>query len=1639
MPSPSPSGDVLAAANDLALFWASSEGCVLPAAAARRALAQVARRPLAERVPALAVLGPYLAHEDAEVRAASLRVLAGARSREAFARLIAGCEDPCPTVRDAAFDAFEESARNQPLRWAHLLVHPDAEVRRGALARDLPRATRSLQFVLLADPATRAQVAPEATASPTTLLEAHAKGWIDAPRVWNGITDLSSDAFVDWVRDTCARRAEEIETTLASAGREAPGRDRLDDLLDTMRAGEPPAALYEQLSRLTVDDRVGRRFHRRVSAAMHRRLHLDHVEGRTDARLLLLACRLDAAALLDERFAPEARRSCLRGLVRQRRGHLDDALTKRLLASPLGATFDAAVDIALLAQASSYAVLTDALGEDALVAAFAEDLEAAGRLVSDPGLGRRDRRWFLARLERRGHGALGETLALLEATVSDLALSERVAKLPRLDAPMLCRIAQERALPIKRLRRLVGAIAERRHVTYPVLDAWLGLPAPEENALGRLLLGRFARGETTPNFVRWARTRPTPALQALLRAIPFATTFPYGKERALAEELRHHAVAEARAWAEERLGRVEPPPPPPSTEVHPLSDAEQRAIAGGSRPKARRSIGLCEALRRRAPAPDAAICEALLLSHDPLTEVAPLFESYLPARLDDIQLQDWIPRLEMPAAGHAWLHRWEAHAIALLRMFGGDAARLIEIAIALPSPSLAAAFLGALARALGVLRYHDRPRAERIATARMVAALVPLLETEHGPAAARTLRVVHEGSLAPGAIEAQHPHIRSALPRMTNRTRDELRSLVRADGLPPRHVAATRATDAHARRAQIARSDDLELLAEACRSAWRDLAETAALRLLELGPAGEHRLLQLVREGVPAAARASILLPDELLARARAMIADEDLPVATRFRLALAHEQREQALVLALEPLPDEGAPSFVEPADGAELRAHAGEGWAERLATSPHPELYVPAVDALCERRPSPAARAALRRFLLATGSRALSQRWNAARALWRNGDPLGVPLLFALVAAETTGLAKDAGAETFPLGGRGELAPSLVDGVLWTGIGRLETKAMKIVRDAEADTKEVLGACLMRGTADTTRRAAAERLSERREPGADRRVQVLAETFAWGVRIARALSGRLYRIRLTYGDSLGYTYLDGRALFVSAEPVLAGVRYGREMVEGLILHELGHHLHHAGPGDSAVWAQADREGLGWVLNLVADEHLERNLRANDESHGRRLGRLCAWAFMKRAQTIPIPSLLQILRLDAFEVLTQTDLAPARRGDAVVVPSGALMHRLEATGASFARFFRALRMGLGNRHGDPRVERALALFDRRFRHRTMPELLDTARELRAIFGEGCALAGQLGSLESIDPGDGLPCSGGLGDEEVWREVERILAPPATTARPERPKPGPAVINVGPDTTFPQIRYVVPARPDPEEHRRLAAEVRGPAHRLRHDLSALGLASVRRPRRVRGRQLDRGRLPDLVLRGDPRVLIGRERKPASDLFLGVAIDCSGSMTGRSMDLARRFGVLLAEATRGLPGVDLRVIGFEHDRLHDAGDAAHCAVTGLHARGGNNDAAGLWHVAELARRSGRSGKLLVMISDGLPTECSTTALRGLVQRLGREGFACAQVAVRPLEEQCFEHYVEIPDLELGVATQRFGHIVSRLVRATQSRN
>jgi hypothetical protein len=546
------------------------------------------------------------------------------------------------------------------------------------------------------------------------------------------------------------------------------------------------------------------------------------------------------------------------------------------------------------------------------------------------------------------------------------------------------------------------------------------------------------------------------------------------------------------------------------------------------------------------------------------------------------------------------------------------------------------------------------------------------------------------------------------------------------------------------------------------------------------------------------------------------------------------------------------------------------------------------------------------------------------------------------------------------------------------------------------------------------------------------------LARAFAWGVELGKLLTGEVFQMEMLVTEQLGYTRLKEKRLYITPLPILRMERNGQEVVRGLIVHEYGHHLYHTGTEAEAVWAEADKTGLGKLLNLVADEHLERNLRRRSRRYGNLLKTLNAYAFQYNARDVPANALLNYVGPHAAAVLPNLPLKVAAKRGHVVVSSGRFLRLMAEHGHSFTRFMRALRMGTGNRSGDPRVAEALSLFKGQFRKSTMPQLLEIAKRLREIFGDEANILDDFGMDRAMagDEWESLTHGGGINADSLRQAVDGLLSGgrQGPEKRPARGDPGTFGLNRRPEETFRLITKIVKVHPNPARRAEYNRTVARAARQLRRYFQDLGLGLARDKGRLQGHHLDQTRIRNLVLKGDPRLMIARKMTRLTDLFLGVAIDCSGSMAGNNLVRARTFGILLAEALSGQRGVDLRLFGFTDKVIYDAGDARRCAVESLESSDGNNDAAALWHVYRVARASRRKAKLLVMISDGLPTECTVVALKALVQRLTRWGVCAAQVAVQPLSEICFPHYVLLNDENFDVAVRKFGEVVMRLVGA-----
>ncbi|MDX2092026.1 MAG: hypothetical protein SFX73_29450 [Kofleriaceae bacterium] len=1627
---------------------------------------------LPQRAPYLAWMPALASHADPAMRCAALAVLAGSRGIAGVRAIVAGLDDEVDTVRAAALDALRLTSSSVPNRYVHALFHPRADVRRAALA-DVPRGFSDAPAYLRADPACAelARALPWPAHPLPLAWELRNTGMLTARELIDvinhaGGAELGAFLLAERRRDPAALATYLDACSTAKVLATAPGDDVLDVMIDALAELDDATTddamrardrCIEMLVQLVGPKRSA--VHVRIVAALLTRL----ARNGEAAWLVGLIGALYPRALEMAAFPRAHAAAVVAAMVRFRWPvRLQPAQTDRLLALPwIRADLALATAVCGMYPSGRLKKLAAAIGEPALLAHLLRSNAGWEVMCSFPDE-KLYTRWLLA-IESTSIVRYIELAGIAHATFKDKRLQAFVQQLQRRYRHLAlgAYLANPAVAPDDpHLLALATLVAERIDRT-GFAEVFATLLAANASERGPLLARVFARVLSDKLLASVATLLSDDALARLVPLLDGLDALPRDRELALAKVLRERTHPALVAWAI----AVDTPSvapvalPQPSLARFTLTEAEQLHVSTCSpadldtaltRAMVSPSTGLAAALAGRTAHPCVSACVALLVCADPLADVArqldrfAVFDDTFNASVDNTATKRWARLTDLPPLAHARLWRWEAHAFA----FGAwvDASGGL-LAVARALDALAGSFAldtlwKGLAEIMLIARYRDRPRFDHMASTELAVFAAERVDRSYGRHAATIVVQLVEARAVP--VAAVRNLILDRAADADAASRAELLRVTRLDGLPdPPSVQPTGPIADLI--AAIQRTRDLEILVRYCADVRAAVVQEAVLAMLDAGDAGQRRLARLLAHpdqiGAPGPVLASVGLWDEpeALAIVRELAARADLPAQWRFYLCLAIENLDGALAAAREP----GTTWFRRDDWETLVRGRDELAIALALADAEQHHAYTPAMRVVFDQHPAPAIADALRRFLEAGSERPLFTRRAAARRLVMDyGDLTGLPVLVEELVdtGEVGWLAK------VPVGKGAQVLDAILGAALVGGHTACTEKRMWAVydrlRDCGAlDDTAAVGACariLDEGMTTSARQIAAQLAVG--EKLAHARLTRIAEVFAWGVRRGLELTGRRMRIHLTSKErDLGHTYLTEGRIFVSPLPMLRDEAYGQDVVEGLILHELGHHAYHRSEEAQALWKQAHAEGIGHLLNLVADEHLERNLRAVDRSYGDRLKRLDAYAFQHASQELGVAYLLRVLRGSAATALIHTPLGVAFDEGSVRIRRGAMLAQLERAGHPLARFARALRMGLGNRHDDPRIAAALALCSKDLRKLDMRGLYALTQQLAALFGGSIAIAQVFGGSEGLEVGDQSRDhdvhGAGIDDEILQREVERILAPQRDKRSKGDGKPDRLQINVNPDEEFEHITTVQRVRGDAEEHRRLAHEVHRHSVRLREHLDELGLRWEPARARIKGHMLDRGRLRALVTRGDPKILIARRPVRRTDLFLGTVIDCSGSMSaGRNIDRAKRFGVLISEAVRALPGVEARFFGFTDSVIYDAGDASACDVTALRADGGNNDAAALLHVAHVAAGSRKRARVIVMISDGLPTECSVAALRGLVTTLTkRKGIVCAQVAVRRLEEECFPNYVVLDDEQLDVAVARFGRMIGDLAR------
>ena len=1329
----------------------------------------------------------------------------------------------------------------------------------------------------------------------------------------------------------------------------------------------------------------------------------------------------------------------------------------------------------LLASKDPFTHLCNVFSTEQLSQAFWDRPEIGVRLFALPGKTNNKSKLF----ESICHGKKSHStrvVAMMVAQIPEVAIS--VLDHLKLGDPVKMFLEIEQVidefgfrLSSKKYRLIGKSLAHKMLGQAPkFLKAYMSkMEAPEKSKLGLEIFSNLSREIQASYFLEYVLKLTTGQIRKLLKTIDYCDGVPYGFESLLATVLAKNSDSTLQKWAQQRiaLGQSRPKKQTSRDEMRPLTDNEVHAIAtcadSGLEKKTHfllkaPVIRLVEALRMRGATGTYCrnVCAGLVVCGDDLADVDHYFglysESLNAHALDLLMVDSWKHNGNLSLLGHVLLWRWEFHLFNFELMVQQESSfvELLTLTRKLKSNHISNAIWKATASLTAILAARAKERLEALVNAEFIKLQLEFLTTSYGEQAAKILIGIYRSNRYPKQLAAIEPQLRQLMPSIDPKVRQILSHWIDVTGLGNQQAVrrSTVSTLAQPDKQRISEITDLQELEKLCLGDDSNIVSEACLRLVALGEPGERVLVQLLENQEPPpfldviAASISLWSDFDCLDQVEKVTLDLTRSLPHRYFVAINLMEAGRVAVFETlsEILQQESQESFFVRSDWKVLTDAGIDEFdlATRLATSPQPNAYYLAIRHLIENIPNETAlqrsdrTAALRAFLECGTQRSSELRYESAVRLFEEGDSTGLVVLlgkWSELSFQIFPRLDDASLEVIVRSattlGQRELEDWVCDQILsLERRNEIRTRLLEILLDHSTHATTVGRVTNLLTTEDSSRRQ--QKLTE------------VARSFKWGQEQSRRLLNSEFKMSMLSGSDLGYTRLKEEKVFINVLPILKRKQHGRQIVEGLIVHELGHHIFHKGKNAEVIWKRAEKEGLHSLLNIVADEHLERNLRAADPDFDLRLKRLGAYAFQHMPRDIKIDDLLSALGIRAFEILTESEMAFCDRPDSVRIEGGQMLMELEKTGNSFARFFRSLRMGLGNRHNDPLVAKGLELFKKNFRKSSMEDLYKICLELRSIFPDEIGVGDTFG-MDQANVDQLGKAADGITDAEIEREIQRITSreelESGNSSGDQDQNGGNRFINVIDELEFDQIKQIIKLPFHPLAWSTLSKKVASHGKLLKKFLVGLGQRFEIQRRRLTGHRVDRAAISRLVIRNDPRVMMARQTKIKNDLFIGVAVDCSGSMEfNDNIETAKKFAAVLAYAVRDIEDIDLRTFGFTDTELFDAGDERRPAIHPLATGAGNNDAAALWHIAQLALASKRKSKLLVMISDGLPTECSVAALRGLVTRLTKKmGICCAQIAVEDLEEVCFPHYVLVKEADEFAAVRKFGRTVASLVK------
>jgi Mg-chelatase subunit ChlD len=289
---------------------------------------------------------------------------------------------------------------------------------------------------------------------------------------------------------------------------------------------------------------------------------------------------------------------------------------------------------------------------------------------------------------------------------------------------------------------------------------------------------------------------------------------------------------------------------------------------------------------------------------------------------------------------------------------------------------------------------------------------------------------------------------------------------------------------------------------------------------------------------------------------------------------------------------------------------------------------------------------------------------------------------------------------------------------------------------------------------------------------------------------------------------------------------------------------------------------------------------------------------------------------------------------------------------------------------------------------------------------------------------------------------EVLKEVRAELAGKRSTA--------PAIDRIVPDAArasdhrdesdvreFPRPEKVLRLVPNGRANRALAQSVKRFVPVLGPYFSVTGAERALEERLAAGRRLLAGALKKHLAYGEARLFADlrlTEREQHAEVLVGVLIDTSDSMnTNGRLDRAKRLAALLADCLQECPDVESVFLGYNQN-VYLCGDHEVYSIGSLEGAGKTNEAAALDYLRENYLDAPRRRKVVIVLSDGLPTACSVESVRWVVRTLEKEqGVRCLHAALSAEEHPAYGRRTSLAGEIDHALVRALGRTISALLR------